>query len=50
MYSIRSVDRRHPADSEVPDGPLRAEGTPFGYAHLVALGPEIRRRALRAHP
>ena len=36
---------RHPADLGVPDGPLRDEGTPFGDAHLVALGPEIPRRA-----
>ena len=38
--------RRLSADSEVPNGPLRAEGTPFGEAHLVALGPEIAKTCL----
>ena len=35
------LTRRHAADSEVPNGPLRAEGKPFGEFLLVALGPEI---------
>ena len=29
------------ANSEVSNGPLRAEGAPFNEAHLAALGPEI---------
>ena len=38
--------RRHAADSEVPCGPLRTEATPFGEAHIVALGPEIAKTCL----
>ena len=39
------------ADSEVPNGPLRAEGTPFGEAHLVAATDlRLPRRAFRALP
>ena len=41
--------RRHAADSEVSNGPLHAEGTPVGEAHLVALRHEIPRRAFCAH-
>ena len=39
------------ADSEVPNGPLRAQGTPFGEAHLVAATDlRLPRRAFRALP